>query len=54
MFCEHFIDIFRSSFGGNFMKISLTFYPTYFTEFFFPWIFYKDYVHILKGFSRTF
>ena len=34
IFCVHFIDIFCSSFGGNFMKISLTFYPTYFTEFF--------------------
>ena len=33
-FCVDFIEIFCSSFGGHFMKISRTFYPTYFTEFF--------------------
>ena len=31
-FFVHFIDIFCRAFGG--MKISLTFYPTYFTKFF--------------------
>ena len=34
IFCVHFIDIFCTSFGRNFMKISLTFYITYFTELF--------------------
>lgn len=33
-FCVHFIDIFCSSFGRNFMKVSLTFYLTILQSFF--------------------
>ena len=50
--CAHFSDIFYSYSGSIFYEDFIDILYHLFTELFIPWVFYKDYVHILKGYFR--